>query len=326
MATRAFAVLLIAVLALSGCATLMEVTIDELIKQGIELFTARRYDEAIAKFLEVVRRDPKQWTAYLYMARSYIAKADWSNALTNARQAFQLAPRSGDVIPALAEALFGAGLDAFKQGQFQTAIGHLVEYIKLRPTDANGYLQLGRAFLSTGSWGDALRTIVQGLTQSPDAATRGQLVRGLFDGGVQALSAGNATAAIGLLQEYVKQGPDASGYLQLGRAFLTTGAWTEALRALVQGLAQSPDATTRNELVRSLLDGGTRALTSGNAKGAIGLLQEYVRHDTGNVSAFVNLGKAYWQDGSLTNAMGAFQRVLQLSPNNAEALQFIRGR
>jgi hypothetical protein len=28
----------------------------------------------------------------------------------------------------------------------------------------------------------------------------------------------------------------------------------------------------------------------------------------------------------LTNAMGAFQRVLQLSPNNAEALQFIRGR
>ena len=326
MATRALAVLLIAVLALGGCATLMEVTIDELIRQGIELFTARRYDEAIAKFLEVVRRDPKQWTAYLYMARSYIAKADWSNALTNARQAFQLAPSSGDVIPALAEALFGAGVDALKRGQFQTAIGHLVEYLKLRPTDANGYLQLSRAFLSTGAWGDALRTIVQGLTQSPDAATRGQLVRGLFDGGVQALSAGNATAAIGLLQEYVKQGPDASGYLQLGRAFLTTGAWTEALRALAQGLAQSPDATTRNELVRSLLDGGTRALTSGNAKGAIGLLQEYVRHDTGNVSAYVNLGKAYWQDGSLTNAMGAFQRVLQLSPSNAEALQFLRGR
>jgi tetratricopeptide (TPR) repeat protein len=251
--TRLLAVLLIAVLALGGCATLVEVTIDELIKQGIELFTARRYDEAIAKFLEVVRRDPKQWTAYLYMARSYIAKADWSNALGNARQAFQLAPSSGDVLPALAEALLGAGLDAVKRGQFPTAIGHLTEYIKLRPTDANAYLQLGRAYLSTN-------------------------------------------------------------------------AWSEALRALVQGLAQSPDANTRGQLVRSLLDGGTQALTSGNAKGAIGLLQEYVRHDAGNVSAYVNLGKAYWQDGSLTNAMSAFQRVLQLSPNNAEALQFLRGR
>jgi tetratricopeptide (TPR) repeat protein len=323
---RAVAVMLIAVLTLGGCATLMEVTIDELIKQGIELFTARRYDEAIAKFMEVVRRDPKQWTAYLYMARSYIAKADWSNALTNARQAFQLAPSSGDVLPALAEALFGAGLDAFKRGQFQTAIGHLVEYIKLRPTDTNAYLQLGRAYLSTGAWGDALRTLVQGLTQSPDAATRGQLVRGLFDGGVQALSAGNATAAIGLLQEYVKQGPDAQGYLQLGRALLSTGAWSDAARAIVQGLGASPDASTRSELVRSLIDGGTQALSSGNARGAIALLQEYVRHDTGNVSAYLNLGKAYWQEGSLGNAMSAFQRVLQLSPNNAEAMQFIRGR
>lgn len=325
-AARVLVVALIAVLALSGCATLVEATIDELIRQGIELFTARRYDEAIAKFLEVVRRDPKQWNAYLYMARSYIAKSDWSNALTNARQAWQLAPSSGDVIPALADALFGAGVDAFKRGQFSAAIGHLVEYVKLRPTDANGYLQLGRAFLSTGAWGDALRTIVQGLTASPDAATRGQLVRGLFDGGVQALSGGNATAAIGLLQEYVKQGPDAQGYLQLGRALLTTGAWGDGARAIVQGLAASPDAGTRSALVQSLLDGGTQALTSGNARGAVGLLQEYVRHDPGNVSAYLNLGKAYWQDGSLTNAMGAFQRVLQLSPNNAEALQFIRGR
>jgi cytochrome c-type biogenesis protein CcmH/NrfG len=52
-----------------------------------------------------------------------------------------------------------------------------------------------------------------------------------------------------------------------------------------------------------------------------------VRHDAGNVSAYLSLGKAYWQDGSVGNALGAFRRVLELNPNNAEALQFLgRGR
>ena len=252
-ARRALMMVLIAVVLLSGCATLVETTIDALIKQGIELFTAGRYDEAITKFLEVVRRDPTSWTAYLYMARSYVAKASWSDAIASGRKALELAPSSADVIPALAQALLGGGIDALTRGQFSNAASHLTEYITLRPTDANGYLQLGRAFLGTGAWSDALRTIVQGLAQAPDTATRGQLVRGL-------------------------------------------------------------------------LDGGTQALTSGNARGAISLLQEYVRHDAGNVSAYVNLGKAYWQDGSLGNALSAFQRVLELNPNNAEALQFLRGR
>ena len=245
---------LISMLALAGCAQLVADSIEALLRQGIELFTAGKYDEAIAKFLEVVRRDPKSWTAYLYMARSYIAKASWADAIGSGRKALALAPSAGDVIPTLAEALLGAGTDALGRRQFSEAIGHFGEYLKLRPSDAAGYLQLARAFLSTGAYGDALRTIVQGLAQAPDSSTRTQLVRGL-------------------------------------------------------------------------LEGGTQALTAGNAKAAIGLLQEYVRHDARDVSAYVALGKAYWQDGSLGNALGAFQRVLELSPNNAEALQFLgRGR
>jgi cytochrome c-type biogenesis protein CcmH/NrfG len=96
---------------------------------------------------------------------------------------------------------------------------------------------------------------------------------------------------------------------------------------IVQGLTQTSDAGARAELTRTLLDGGGQALASGNAKAAVILLQEYVRHDPGNFSAYLSLGKAYWQDGSIGNALGAFRRVLELNPNNAEALQFLgRGR
>ena len=251
MRRNAISVALVTLLALAGCAQLVADSVEALLRQGIELFTAGKYDEAIAKFLEVVRRDPKSWTAYLYMARSYIAKASWGDAIASGRKALELAPTAGDVIPALAEALLGAGADALGRRQFSEAIGHFSEYLKLRPADARGYLQLGRAYLGAGAYGDALR-------------------------------------------------------------------------AILDGLAKAPDASTRTELLRGLLDGGSQALAAGNTKAAIGLLQEYVRHDARDISAYVTLGKAYWQDGNLGNALSAFQRVLELNPNNAEALQFLR--
>ena len=251
---RALVVVLVTLVLFTGCAGLVADSIEALMKQGIELFLARKYDEAIAKFLEVVRRDPRAWNAYLYLARSYVATGTWGNALASGRKALELAPSATDVIPTLAEAFLGAGLDALQRRQFSEAVGHLGEYVKLRPTDAQGYLQLARAFLANGAYGDALRTIVQGLTHASEPSTRG-------------------------------------------------------------------------DLVRALLDGGSQALAAGDGRAAVSLLSEYVRHDTRNVSAYLALGKAYWGDGNIANALSAFRRVLELSPNNAEALQFMgRGR
>jgi cytochrome c-type biogenesis protein CcmH/NrfG len=246
-------VLLVFALVVAGCAGLMGDSIESLIKQGIELLGARKYDEAAAKFLEVVRRDPKSWNGYLYLAQAYVGKRSWGEAIASGRKALELAPGSREVLPTLAEAFLGAGTDALGRRQFSEAAGHFIDYLKLRPADVQGYLQLGRAFLGTGAYGDALGAFVQGIGQNPDAGARQQLVRGLLDGGGQALSAGNA-------------------------------------------------------------------------KAAVQLLQEYVRHDSGNVTAYVNLGKAYWQGGEIGDAFAAFRRVLELSPSDPEALQFLGGR
>jgi len=253
MRSRVLALLLVVVVLAAGCAQLVADSIESLLRQGIELFTARKYDEAIGKFLEVVRRDPRSWNAYLYLARSYIARSSWTDALASGRKALELAPDRGEVIPTLAQALLGAGTDALTRRQFPEAVSHFGEYVKLAPTDVQGYLGLGRAHLGTG-------------------------------------------------------------------------AFTDALQALVQGLGRTPDAGARQQILAGLLDGGRQALAAGNAGAAAQLLQEYVRHDTGNVSAYLDLGKAYWQHGNLGSAIGAFQRVLELNPDDPEALQFLRGR
>jgi tetratricopeptide (TPR) repeat protein len=250
---RAGLLLLVALLVV-GCATMgLLDSVESLIQQAKELLDAKRFDEALTKLTEVIRRDPTQWKAYLYAAQAYVGKRDWTAALTSARKALELAPREPSVVTTLGDALFGGGLDALQRGAFGDAANRFVEYVKLRPTDAAGYLNAGRAYLGNKSWGDAGRV-------------------------------------------------------------------------LVEGVGRVTDPAGRRDLTRALLEGGQRALGLGEYRGAAALLQEYVRVEPADVNAYVELGKAYWNAGERSDALGAFRRALELAPGNDEARRFLLGR
>jgi tetratricopeptide (TPR) repeat protein len=253
--SRPRAVLLLLVLLLSaGCATLGILdSIDSLLQQAKALLDAGRFDEALTKLVEVIRRDPTQWRAYLYSAQAYIGKRDWTAALGSARKALELAPAEPTTVATLGDALYGGGVDALQRGAFGDAARLLVEYIRVRPADVNGYVSAGRAYLGARDW-------------------------------------------------------------------------TAAARVLVDGLGRAADPAARRQLTQALLDGGRRALAAGDARGAVGLLREYVRVEPTDVGAYLDLGKAYWSAGDRADALSAFRRVLELAPQNEEARRFLLGR
>lgn len=203
---------------LAGCASLgVGDSVESLMQQGKDAHAAGRYDEAVGKFEQVVRRDPRNWVAYLYLARSYVAKRVWGSAVVSARKAFELAPNEADVVPVLADSLVGAGSDALGRMQFGEAIGYLVEYVKLRPTDTRAQVGLARAYVQTGAYGDALRAFGQALSQDRDGRARGEVVQGLVDLGRAAWQAGDRTTALGAFQQVLQLAPgnpDALRFLQ----------------------------------------------------------------------------------------------------------------
>jgi tetratricopeptide (TPR) repeat protein len=241
---------LLAIALSAGCATLGALeSIESLLKSGQDLFAAGRYDDALAKFQEVIKRDPKSWSAYLYAARVYLVKQAWSPAIENGRKAMELAPNRADAIPVLAEALSKGGRDALARREYGEAITRFGEYVRLKPTDASGYLDLGRAYLGSGRYADTLGTVLQGFRQGGGAA--------------------------------------------------------------------------RPELTAMLLDGGRQALGRGDLQAGIAFLREYVQRDPGQVSAYLDLGKALWQSGQQGEALTAFREALRLQPSNQEALQYL---
>jgi Flp pilus assembly protein TadD len=244
--------LVVAVLAV-GCATLsLAETIESLLAQAKALLDAKKYDEALAKLVEVIRRDPTQWKAYLYSAQAYVGKLDWSSALTNARKALELAPSDATVLTTLGDSLMGAGKEALQRGAYGDAAKLFVEYVRLRPADWNGYLNAGRAYIGARSWSDAVQVLSNGLSRTSDPAARQELTRTMLAGGQQALGLGDARGTITMLREYVRLEPrDVDAYVSLGKAYLSNGNTTEAFSALRRVLELAP----QNEDARRLLLG-----------------------------------------------------------------------
>ena len=164
---------------LGGCAWLGVETPDSLMKEGQRLYLDKKYDEAIVKFERVIELDSTRWLAYVYIARCYMAKGSWTKAMSNARLAYQAAPAAEDVVPTLAQALWGGGMETLKSGQFREAISAFTEYLRLRPSDASAYLELGRALMQSGNLSDAVAAFGKALQLNPSQPEAADLLRGL---------------------------------------------------------------------------------------------------------------------------------------------------
>lgn len=248
---RWVALLTFVALLLGGCVTLsLQDEIAGLMKEGQQLYSEKKYDAAIDKFLVVTTKDVKYWQAYLWAARTYIAKGGWKDAIGNGKKAFELAPKSPEVMPVFAEALFGGGADALKHGRFAESVGYFVDYLKLEPGDAKAWLNVGKAYLGQQHFREALGALAQGLSQG-GGADRVELIRELLNGGKAAFGSGKYGEAIGLLKEYVKYDKnDVSAYLNLAKAYFENGDVGNALDNFRQVLKLDP---RQEEALRFLL-------------------------------------------------------------------------
>lgn len=235
--------------ALAGCAGVPGVDDNEaLMKEGEELYRAKRYKEAIDKFRAVIARDRTHWRAWLWLCRTYIVLALWGDAIDSGRQAFQLSPQGPEVLQTFLQALFGGGLHALNNGNFGESIKHFREYLGYNSGNAGAWLNVGKAYLGSKQYGEALQSLLKAL-----------------------------------------------------------------------GVA----GVDRNEVIGTLLVGGTQAFKERDYGSAVNMLREYVKQDPRNLQAYLTLAKSYWETGQRGAALEAFTQALKISPTNAEALQYM---
>ncbi len=69
-----------------------------------------------------------------------------------------------------------------------------------------------------------------------------------------------------------------------------------------------------------------QAFSSGKYRESIDLLKEFLKYDSKNLQAYLNIAKAYWESGDRGKALDAFKQVLQPDPRQEEALRYMLRR
>ncbi len=216
-------------LLMAGCAV-MSTQEDSaaLMKEGQALYQAKRYDEALVKFRTVTTQDPANWSAWLWTARSFIAKGGWADAVAAARKAFETGPQGAEVMQVFLEALFGGASQALANGNFLESIRYFSEYLKHNTANAGAWAGVGKAYLGNKQFADALQALLRALGTA--GVDRNEVLKTVLGGGVQAFNQKDYSSAINLLREYVRQDQrNLQAYLTLAKSYWESGQRGSAL-------------------------------------------------------------------------------------------------
>lgn len=133
----------VAVFALAAIVAVYLLRPDPLLKEGVDAFQAGRIAEAEAALGEVVRRDPSNVTARLFLARIYRRQDRHPEAADQLREAARLAPEDAAVQRELGHLFMDLGQPASAAARYRRAV-------ELEPEQELNWIGLVRALRAAG--------------------------------------------------------------------------------------------------------------------------------------------------------------------------------
>ena len=193
--------------------------------------------------------------------------------------------RTGD--SALIE--FEKGLSLFNSGKYDKATSHFIRATELDPDYTQAYIYLGRSYIGLKQWYSALHPLRTAYRISP-AKTRTEvsnlLIDTLFTLVIGEIRTGNFDEST-----YISE------YLQLNKTL----------------------GNSNNQIVSFLITFAAQELKRGNLTNTVSALKLALNIDPKNSDAYIGLGRAYFKDGRIFDALNSIRKAIILDPTNKEA-------
>jgi tetratricopeptide (TPR) repeat protein len=222
-----------------------------------------------------------------------------------------LAPRESPLAPEIdsKEALetFNAGLAAYRQQDYITAIGIFQEVIQELPDNPAAHQYLGLSYFHRQQFPEALSAFDQARRLRPDSFD-------VLDNYVTAAKkAGNLEAASAALRDYIQRNPNERGpRIELSRIARDMGRPEEALE---QAALLANDDKANPEFQYEY---GVSLRAAGKLDEAIEALKSSVELDPTSAAAQHALGLTELQSGKAGDAVAPLEKAVATAPDNGE--------
>ncbi len=227
--------------------------------------SAKRYDDGIAQFGQILDRDPINRAALLGRGLAYVATERYDTAATDF-QALVDAAGTGEFAatdPQLQQAYYELGVVALEQGRPADAITPLQQALQINAADADALYRYGMALIGTGDAASGVKALQRAVTFVPS---------------------GWCEPYAGLVTGFTALGDTAGTGWANGMVAFCGGRLDEATAAL-------STLTTGPRRTEALLGLALVAATGGDAATAMGYYQEVLATDPNNTSALIGLGQ-----------------------------------
>ncbi len=208
--------------------------------------------------------------------------------------------------PSHASAYINLGHALFKTGDAQGALENYRQAIQAEPESIAGYLSLASLLRSEGELEQALVQYERALAIQPDSA---EVHRNI---GATYLMRGETTPGMEALQKAETLNPNLPGLpFQIGKAMYAQGKFEEAVTYLQRSVQRDPDSL---EAYRTL---GMSLLASGRHQEALASFQRAVEIDPDDLESLKNLGVGLVVLGKPAEARGHLEHAVQIASGDA---------
>ena len=235
------------------------IAVDQEFHRGVDLYTSRRYDEAMQTYRDIIARRPDMAIAYRHLAFVAWETGRTTMAIETLQRAVATGVTSGGVVTQL-------GTYLAESGNPLAAIPLLEPIASAASADPDAFNALGIAYARAGRAADARRTFERMLTADPTSAMA------LANLGALDLERGDLTQARTHFERATSLDPTSSSAAAgLGVVALKTGDRPTAVASWKRAVALDP---TNFDALYNL---GTTLAQAGDLLGARPYLEQFAR-------------------------------------------------
>lgn len=309
---------LLTVTFLQACSSAKRFAAERYYRQGMDLYKARKFDEAAIAFRKAIQKNPQWGEPYYQLALCDLAKGgDVTRALVSLRQAMALMPQNTDVKVRLASLHILAYVQhgAIEDFPLKQAREISESLLKQKPDSFEGQLLAGQVALLEKNPKEALGWFEKALSQKPESP------QALASVGIAQVSLGQYSEAEASLRKALDKEP------RLGTAWDTL-----YLLALRQNRVADAEAICRLRIEKSPKDPAGRLMLANHffrlqrTKEMEAALEPLLRGDGGYANGPLIVGDFYRNIGRLADARAMYEAGLKQAEQNSAARTEYRKR
>lgn len=232
---------------------------SELINKGISLANLGLIDEAIKRYIEALRINPKNASAHNNLGNAYAQKGLLEGAIKAYREAIKI---DSDYTMAY----YNIGMALFKKGLLDEAIKEYRNTLRIDKDFIEAYIGLGMALFKKGLLDETIKAYKEALRINPWYA------EAYHNLGIALFRKGLPDEAVDAYKEALRIKPEyAEVYQNLGTALFQKGLFNEAIREYRKAIAIKPG------YAEAYYNMGISLLKSGQLSEAINAYEDFIK-------------------------------------------------